>query len=71
MKPALEIRGHGLTAWELGKQGVPYTLITDNAGGHLMQNGMVDLVFVGCDRATRKRGYRQQDRDIPESAFCF
>jgi methylthioribose-1-phosphate isomerase len=46
-------QGARLTAWELGKQGVPYTLITDNAGGHLMQKGMVDLVFVGCDRATR------------------
>ena len=45
-------QGARITAWELGKQGVPYTLITDNAGGHLMQNGMVDLVFVGCDRAT-------------------
>jgi methylthioribose-1-phosphate isomerase len=31
---------------------VPCTLITDNAGGHLMQNGMVDIVIVGCDRAT-------------------
>lgn len=47
-------QGARLTAWELGKQGVPYTLIPDNTGGHLMQNGMVDLVFVGCDRATRK-----------------
>jgi methylthioribose-1-phosphate isomerase len=47
-------QGARLTAWELGKQGVPYTLITDNAGGHLMQKGMVDLVFTGCDRATRK-----------------
>jgi methylthioribose-1-phosphate isomerase len=47
-------QGARLTAWELGKQGVPYTLVTDNAGGYLMQNGMVDLVFIGCDRATRK-----------------
>jgi methylthioribose-1-phosphate isomerase len=47
-------QGARLTAWELGKQGVPYTLITDNSGGYLMQKGMVDLVFVGCDRATRK-----------------
>jgi methylthioribose-1-phosphate isomerase len=47
-------QGARLTAWELGKQGVPYTLIADNAGGHLMQKGMVDLVFAGCDRATRK-----------------
>ena len=47
-------QGARLTAWELEKQGVPYTLITDNAGGLLMQKGMVDLVLVGCDRATRK-----------------
>jgi methylthioribose-1-phosphate isomerase len=47
-------QGARLTAWELGQQGVPYTLIADNAGGHLMQNGKVDLVFVGCDRATKQ-----------------
>ncbi len=45
-------QGSRLTAWELGNHGVPYTLITDNAGGHLMQKGMVDIVIVGCDRAT-------------------
>lgn len=47
-------QGSMLTAWELGKAGVPHTLITDNAGGLLMQKGMVDLVFTGCDRATRR-----------------
>jgi methylthioribose-1-phosphate isomerase len=41
-----------LTAWELASHGVPYTLIADNAGGHLMQNGKVDLVIVGADRVT-------------------
>jgi methylthioribose-1-phosphate isomerase len=41
-----------LTAWELGSHGVPYTLIADNAGGHLMQNAQVDLVIVGADRVT-------------------
>jgi methylthioribose-1-phosphate isomerase len=45
-------QGARLTAWELGKQGVPYTIITDNSGGYLMQKGMVDAVFTGCDRAT-------------------
>ncbi len=45
-------QGSRLTAWELSNHGVPYTLVTDNAGGHLMQNGMVDIVIVGCDRAT-------------------
>jgi methylthioribose-1-phosphate isomerase len=45
-------QGSRLTAWELVNHGVPCTLITDNAGGHLMQNGKVDIVLVGCDRAT-------------------
>ncbi|MCP3874650.1 MAG: S-methyl-5-thioribose-1-phosphate isomerase, partial [Desulfobacteraceae bacterium] len=40
-------QGSRLTAWELGKHGVNHTVITDNAGGHIMQHGMVDLVIVG------------------------
>jgi len=39
-----------LTAWELGKHGVPHAVITDNAGGHLMQHGLVDMCIVGTDR---------------------
>ena len=46
-------QGAGLTAWELGMHGVPHTLVVDNAGGHLMQHGMVDLCLVGTDRTTR------------------
>jgi methylthioribose-1-phosphate isomerase len=45
-------QGAQLTAWELGGHGVPHTLVTDNAGGHLMQRGMVDMVIVGTDRTT-------------------
>jgi methylthioribose-1-phosphate isomerase len=45
-------QGARLTAWELGKHGVAHTVITDNAGGHLMQHGMVDLVITGTDRTT-------------------
>ncbi|BBO68253.1 methylthioribose-1-phosphate isomerase [Desulfosarcina alkanivorans] len=45
-------QGARLTAWELGKHGVPHTVITDNAGGHLMQHGRVDMVIVGTDRST-------------------
>jgi len=45
-------QGARLTAWELARGGVPHTVITDNAGGHLMQHGMVDLVIVGTDRTT-------------------
>ncbi len=45
-------QGARLTAWELGQQGVPHTLIVDNAGGHLMQHGRVDLVITGTDRTT-------------------
>ena len=46
-------QGAFLTAWELGRHGVPHTVIADNAGGHLMQRGEVDLVIVGTDRVTR------------------
>ena len=46
-------QGAALTAWELGRHGVRHTVIADNAGGHLMQHGMVDLVIVGTDRVTR------------------
>jgi methylthioribose-1-phosphate isomerase len=41
-----------LTAWELGQHGVPHTIVADNAGGHLMQHGRVDLCIVGTDRTT-------------------
>src|SRR3989344_320808 len=47
-------QGAGLTAWELGQQGVPHTVIVDNAGGHLMQRGLVDMVITGADRVTRR-----------------
>ena len=46
-------QGSQLTAWELAANKVPHTLIVDNAGGHLMQHGMVDLVITGTDRTTR------------------
>ena len=46
-------QGSQLTAWELGKSGVPHTLVVDNAGGHLMQHGLVDIVITGTDRTTR------------------
>ncbi len=46
-------QGASLTAWELGQHGVPCTVIVDNAGGHLMQQGEVDLCITGTDRTTR------------------
>jgi methylthioribose-1-phosphate isomerase len=46
-------QGSRLTAFELQQQGVPFTVIPDNTGGHLMQHGKVDLVLVGSDRTTR------------------
>ncbi len=69
-------QGASLTAWELGRHGVPYTLITDNAGGHLMQHGKVDLVITGTDRTTRTgdvankigtylKALAAQDNEIP------
>lgn len=45
-------QGASLTAWELLQEGVPHTVIADNAGGHLMQHGRVDLCIVGTDRTT-------------------
>jgi methylthioribose-1-phosphate isomerase len=45
-------QGASLTTWELAGHGVPHTLIADNAGGHLMQQGEVDLCLVGADRIT-------------------
>jgi methylthioribose-1-phosphate isomerase len=45
-------QGALLTAYELGKHGVPHTVIVDNAGGHLMQHGQVDMCIVGADRVT-------------------
>src|SRR5580693_4373066 len=45
-------QGAGLTAWELAEHGVAHTVIVDNAGGHLMREGLVDLCIVGTDRTT-------------------
>jgi methylthioribose-1-phosphate isomerase len=47
-------QGAALTAWELGQAGVPHTVVADNAGGHLMQRGRVDLCLVGSDRTTAR-----------------
>ncbi len=69
-------QGARLTAWELGKHGINHTVITDNAGGHLMQHKMVDLVIVGTDRTTRAgdvankigtylKALAARDNDIP------
>lgn len=46
-------QGAALTAWEMGQQGVEHHLIVDNAGGHLMQHGLVGLVITGTDHPTR------------------
>ena len=46
-------QGASLTAFELVGEGVPHTVISDNAGGHLMQHGLVDICIVGSDRTTR------------------
>ena len=45
-------QGASLSAWELAEHGVPYTVVADNAGGHLMQHGRVDLCLTGSDRTT-------------------
>lgn len=69
-------QGASLTAFELGAHGVPHTIIVDNAGGHYMQHGAVDLVIVGTDRVTRNgdvankigtylKALAAQDNDVP------
>jgi S-methyl-5-thioribose-1-phosphate isomerase len=58
-------QGAALTAYELGAHGVPHTIVVDNAGGHLMQRGLVDLCIVGTDRVTANG---EQDRHLPQGA---
>ncbi|MGC9181315.1 S-methyl-5-thioribose-1-phosphate isomerase [Thermogladius sp.] len=50
------LQGARLTVWELVKEGIPVTLITDNMAGYVIRKGLVDLVIVGADRITRE-GY--------------
>jgi len=47
-------QGAQLTAWEMNHHGIPHALVVDNAGGHLMQHGEVDMVIVGTDRTTAR-----------------
>jgi methylthioribose-1-phosphate isomerase len=47
-------QGASLTAFELGRHGVPHHIVADNSGGHLMQHGLVDLCIVGTDRVTAR-----------------
>jgi len=49
-------QGAVLTAWELAQQGIPHDIIADNAAGHLMQRGEIDLVIVGSDRTLGRTG---------------
>lgn len=69
-------QGARLTAWELEQHGVPFTIIADNTGGHLMQKGLVDIVIVGTDRTTHTgfvankigtylKALAAKDNDIP------
>ena len=69
-------QGAALTAWELGKHGVPHTVIADNAGGHLMQHGQVDICITGTDRTaangdvankigTYLKALAAHDNDVP------
>ena len=69
-------QGAALTAWELAAHGVPHDVIVDNAGGHLMQHGLVDMVITGTDRTARNgdvcnkigtylKALAAQDNDVP------
>jgi methylthioribose-1-phosphate isomerase len=74
-------QGSALTAWELALHGAPHTIIVDNAGGHLMQQGQVDLCIVGADRVTRNgdaankigtylKGLAAKDNGVPFYVAC-
>ena len=69
-------QGASLTAWELGQHGVAHTVIVDNAAGHLLRNGDVDVVIVGSDRTaangdvcnkigTYLKALAAKDNDVP------
>jgi methylthioribose-1-phosphate isomerase len=74
-------QGASLTAFELGSHGVPHTIIADNAGGHKMQHGEVDLAIVGTDRVSRNgdvankigtylKALAARDNDVPFWVAC-
>ncbi len=74
-------QGALLTAFELSGHGVPHTIVADNAGGHLMQHGKVDLCIVGTDRVARNgdvankigtylKALAAQDNDVPFHVAC-
>ncbi len=69
-------QGASLTAWEFVNHGTPHTVVVDNAGGHLMQRGLVDMVVVGTDRTaangdvcnkigTYLKALAARDNDVP------
>jgi len=69
-------QGSQLTAWELASSGIDHTVIVDNAGGHLMQHGLVDICITGTDRTTRNgdvankigtylKALAARDNDVP------
>ena len=69
-------QGANLTAWELNRAGIEHTVIVDNTGGHLMQQGLVDMVITGADRVARNgdsankigtylKALSAKDNDIP------
>jgi len=62
-------QGARLTAWELAQQGIPHTVIADNAAAHLMQRGMVDVVIIGADRVTRTGDVANKIGSL-EKALC-
>ncbi len=70
-----------LTAWELGQHGVPHAIVPDNAGGHMMQHGLVDIVITGTDRTTANgdvcnkigtylKALAARDNDVPFYVAC-
>jgi len=64
------LQGARLTAWELMQEGIPVTLITDNAAGALMQRGEIDIVIVGTDRTARNGDVANKIGTYPLAVLC-
>lgn len=65
------LQGARLTAWELKKLGIPYTLITDNMAAHLMSLGKIDCAFVGCDRIARNGDFANKIGTYSIAVSCY
>lgn len=64
------LQGGRLTAWELQKLGIPFTLITDNMAGHLMSQGAISKAIVGCDRIAANGDFANKIGTYSVAVLC-